>query len=179
MKRPSPTGGYSLPELLVSATILGSIAAVGGSSLYNLARRERANAVASELAGWLDMVNHDARRANTPLDGATCTVTVSTGNLAAGDQLAAVTPAVCAQQNTLTVPDLANTSPMVNVTATPATFEFSPRGTVATDEGGDVLIRILVNNAKEVRCVRLTWLIGVLEVGRNNEGGACNQWSRV
>ncbi len=88
MKRSSSASGFTLIELLVVIVILGVIAAVGGGSLLNTARRERANTVASELSGWLDQVSRDAIRFNALVDSAdpdeACTVTITTGNLAPG-----------------------------------------------------------------------------------------------
>jgi len=188
MKRDLPASGFTLPEILVTIMILGVIGAVGGSSLFNIARRERANTVASELAGWLDQVNRDASRFNAQAAGlGPCTVTINTGNIAPGAVLASIAPAACAPQDTLTVPDLYFNNPTANIAANPATFVFTPRGTLATTNGaalpnGQVLISITVNNERPLRCIRLVGLIGVLEVGRNNQagaGGVCNQWSRV
>jgi prepilin-type N-terminal cleavage/methylation domain-containing protein len=186
MKRSTPTGGYTLAELLVVVVILGVIGAVGAGSLLNLARRERANSVASELSGWLDQVNRDASRFNAQAGGAQCTVTITDGGVP-GAQLARIEPAACAPQNTLTVPDLYFNNPTANITANPASFVFTPRGTVATPNGaalpnGEVLISVTVNNERPLRCIRLVGLIGVLEVGRNNQAGAdgtCTEWSRV
>ncbi len=187
MKRTLPASGFTLPEILVTIVILGVIGAVGGSSLFNIARRERANTVASELSGWLDQVNRDASRFNAQAGGALCTVTINAGNIAPGAVMASIAPAACATQDTLTVPDLYFNNPRANITANPATFVFTPRGTVATTDGaalpgGQVLISVTVNNERPLRCIRLVGLIGVLEVGRNNQagaGGVCNQWSRV
>lgn len=187
MNRPSSSSGFSLIELLVTIVILGAVAAVGVGSLINLARRERANTVATELSGWLDQVNRDVSRFNAQGGGGPCRVTIIEGNLAPGAPLAAVAPAACATQNNLTVPDLYFNAPTAQITANPAAFVFTPRGTVSTTNGaalpnGEVQITISVNNQRPLRCIRLTGMIGVLEVGRNNQattGGACNQWSRV
>lgn len=183
MKRPGPNGGYTLPELLVVIVILGVIGAVGAGSLLNLARRERANTVASELSGWLDQVSRDASR----FQAQGCTVTINNGDRAPGAVMASIAPAACATQDTLTVPDLYFNNPTANITAVPNTFVFTPRGTVATANdaalpGGQVLISLTVNNQRPLRCIRLVGLIGVLEVGRNNQagaGGTCAEWSRV
>jgi Tfp pilus assembly protein FimT len=180
-----------MTELLVTTVILGLIAAVGGSSLLNLARRERVSAVASELTGWLDQVNGDARRFNALVDSQdqneTCTVTITKGtDLTAGTVLARIEPPDCATQDTLTVPDLYFKGSTVQITPTPSQFVFTPRGTVATTNGaalpdGEVQITLSVNKERPLRCIRLTGLIGVLEVGRNNQAanGACNEWGRV
>lgn len=172
--------GYTLIELLVTVGILGVVAAVGVYSSFNLARRERANTVASALAGWLDQVNRDVGRFNAQAGGATCTVTLSTGNLAEGAQMARVVPAACAIQPTLVVPDLEANAPSVQLTASPASFVFTPRGTVVatTDPVG---ITLAVNGQPPLRCLRLSGILGALEVGRNNavSTGSCTEWGRI
>jgi prepilin-type N-terminal cleavage/methylation domain-containing protein len=185
----SNTSGFSLSELVVTTLILGLIAAVGGSSLISIATRERANTVASELAGWLDQVNRDASRFSAETSGGTpCIVTINTGNgLLPGALMATIAPESCAVQNALAVPDLYSDDSTVQITASPRQFVFTPRGTVATSSGAplpdaEVQITISVNSLPPLRCIRLTGLIGVLEVGRNNQagpGGTCDEWSRV
>ena len=187
MTRPRPpSSGFSLPEMLITVVILGLIAAIGTDSLVNLARRERANSVTTELTGWLDQVSRDASRFNAQAGGALCTVTISTGTVAVGAQLARIEPAACASQNILTLSDLYANNAIATITATPSQFVFTPRGTLSTTTNtalpnGQVLININVNNQRPLRCIRLVGLIGVLEVGRNNAAatGACTEWGRV
>jgi Tfp pilus assembly protein FimT len=172
--------------MLITVVILGVIAAIGTDSLVNLARRERANSVTTELTGWLDQVSRDASRFNAQAGGALCTVTISTGTVAVGAQLARIEPAACASQNILTLSDPYASSASATITATPSQFVFTPRGTLSTTTNaalpnGQVLININVNNERPLRCIRLVGLIGVLELGRNNAAatGACTEWGRV
>jgi prepilin-type N-terminal cleavage/methylation domain-containing protein len=181
-----PSSGFSLPELLITVVILGVIAAIGTDSLVNLARRERANSVTTELTGWLDQVSRDASRFNAQAGGALCTVTISTGTVDVGAQLARIEPAACASQNILTLSDLYANNARATITATPSQFVFTPRGTLSTTTNAalpnsQVLININVNNERPLRCIRLVGLIGVLEVGRNNAAatGACTEWGRM
>lgn len=187
MTRPRPSSsGFSLAEMMITVVILGVIAAIGTDSLLNLARRERANSVTTELTGWLDQVSRDASRFNAQAGGALCTVTISTGTVAVGAQLARIEPAACASQNILTLSDPYANNASATITATPSQFVFTPRGTLSTTTNaalpnGQVLININVNNERPLRCIRLVGLIGVLEVGRNNAAatGACTEWGRV
>ncbi|WP_225323212.1 hypothetical protein [Synechococcus sp. RSCCF101] len=142
-------------------------------------RRERANAIASALAGWLDQTSRSA-----PNVGQTCTVTISTGQLSAGDVLASVTPAGCAQPATLTVPDFSGGG-TARVAATPDTFFFTPRATIATagNANPDVLLRMSVADQPPLRCIRLTGALGILEIGRNTSASStratCDQWNDI
>jgi len=187
MTHPRPhSSGFSLAEMLITVVILGVLAAVGTDSLINLARRERANTVTTELTGWLDQVSRDASRFNAQAGGALCTVTLSTGTVAAGAQLARIEPAACASQNTLTLPGLYASNARATIIANPPQFVFTARGTLSTLTNaplpnGQVLININVNDERPLRCIRLVGLIGVLEVGRNNAvaTGACTEWGRV
>ncbi|MCS5706942.1 prepilin-type N-terminal cleavage/methylation domain-containing protein [Synechococcus sp. FGCU-3] len=181
-----PSSGFTLVEVLVTSVILGLVAALGADSMLNLTRRERANTVTTELTGWLDQVSRDASRFNAQAGGLVCTVTVNTGDIAPGGELARIEPAACAPQNTLALPDLYSNNPRANITANPDQFVFTPRGTLATTTNatlpnGQVLITITVNNERPLRCIRLVGLIGVLEVGRNNQAatGSCTEWGRV
>jgi type II secretory pathway pseudopilin PulG len=173
-------------ELLVAVVMLGVLAAVSTTSISTIYRRERVNHVATELTGWLDQANRDASRFNAQAGGAACTITLNTGKLDVGAVLARVDPADCASENTLRVPDLYTMSATATITAKPATFVFTPRGTVATTNGdalpnNEVQITISVNNQPPLRCIRLTGLIGVQQLGRNNQvsSGACNQWGQM
>ena len=118
MTRPRPpSSGFSLPEMLITVVILGVIAAIGTDSLVNLARRERANYVTTELTGWLDQVSRDASRFNAQAGGALCTVTISTGTVAVGAQLARIEPAACASQN---IPRCRTSTPTTPAPLSPA-----------------------------------------------------------
>ncbi len=180
------SGGFTLVEMLVVVLILGMLTAVASTSLISMARRERANRVATELAGWLEQVNRDATRFNAQAGGATCTVTIGNGNLASGAVLATVDPVACTSESTLRVPDLYGNGTTATITTNPAAFVFTPRGTVATINGAalpnnEVQITISLNNQPPLRCIRLTGLIGVQQLGRNNQvsSGTCNQWGQV
>ncbi len=65
-------------------------------------------------------------------------------------------------------------TPHRQIAATPFVFTRGARG-------HGITINVSVNNQRPLRCIRLVGLIGVLEVGRNNQAssGTCNEWSRV
>jgi Tfp pilus assembly protein FimT len=171
--------------MLVVVVILGVVAAVGTSSFTSLVRRERTNHVTTELARWLDQANRDATRFNAQSGGTPCTVTINNGSLVSGNVLATITPAACASESTLRVPDLYGNAPNAIITANPTSFVFTPRGSVATTTGAalpnnEVMITTKLNDRPPKRCVRLSGLVGVMELGSNPQvTSLCNQWGRV
>lgn len=180
-----PQPGFTLIELLLVVLILGVLAAVGSQSLITIARRERANRVTSELASWLEQTNREATQFNAQSAGTSCSITISNGTMVTGAVMATTAPIECSSQSSLRVPDLYG-STNISITANPTSFVFTPRGTLASSTGSalpnnEVQIIISVDNQPPLRCIRLLGLIGVLELGRNNNvaDGNCNVWGRV
>lgn len=85
--------GFTLIELLVVVAVVGILSAVGIAASGNDWRRERVNAVAIELSGWLDAVRR------TSLKGNACQVTIGGGNLTAGATLATASELVTNPSN--------------------------------------------------------------------------------
>ena len=191
MKHPSNTG-FSVTELLAVVAVVGILSAVGVHTSGNEWRRERVNAVATELAGWLETVRR------TSLKGNACQVTISGGNLATGATLATASELLAG--NGISIPITANPSIANNcLTGQPlqisgtlgnstyavapsgsTSFKFTPRGTVNaaaanTQLAIPVVIEIsLAGSGGPLRCVRISEGLGLISVGSSNSsGGTC------
>ena len=172
--------GFSMPELMIVVAIIGILSGVTISLSGTEWRRERVNSQALQLAGWLDSVRQLAQRQQ----GSGCTVTLSSGPIAGGG--------VLAQINSTASPLCASRSPepqllaasieagsTFTVTPTATTLVFTPRGT--TTNAANVDIGIVLTGQTPQRCVRVTPIIGMIRIGRNdgssNPSNACAIWS--
>jgi prepilin-type N-terminal cleavage/methylation domain-containing protein len=186
MKHPS-NAGFTMIELTVVVVIVGILSAVGLSASGNEWRRERVNAVATELAGWLEAVRR------TSLKGNACQVTISGGNLTGGATLATASELIAG--TAIANPTIANnclTGQPMQISETlgasiytiapggSTSFKFTPRGTVNaaaadTQLNAPVVIRIsLAGSGGPMRCVRISEGLGLISVGASNSsGGTC------
>ncbi len=159
-------------ELMVTVAVLGIVAAVVIPANQLQWRRERANAAASELASWLEVVSKTPDQSGTG-----CTVTITTGsNRPPGSILAQVTPTTCTPESTLNLPGTNMGSSTYSVGASTNIFQFTPRGAVTTDNLGtavntNIQVRISINGEAPLRCVQLSGLLGLIRVGSNNTAG--------
>lgn len=186
MKHPS-SAGFTMIETTVVVVIVGILSAVGLVASGNEWRRERVNAVATELAGWLEAVRR------TSLKGNACQVTINGGNLAGGATLATASELIAG--TAIANPSIANNcltgQPMQitetlgssNYTIAPGgatSFKFTPRGTVNAAAANaqlnaPVVIQIsLAGSNGPMRCVRISEGLGLISVGSSNSsGGTC------
>lgn len=185
MKHPA-NAGFTMIELTVVVVIVGILSAVGLSASGNEWRRERVNAVATELAGWLEAVRR------TSLKGNACQVTISGGNLAGGATLATASELIAG--TAIANPTIANNcltgqpmqisetlgSSIYTIAPGSTSFKFTPRGTVNaaaanTQLTAPVVIQIsLAGSDGPMRCVRISEGLGLISVGASNSsGGTC------
>ena len=189
MKHPA-NAGFTMIELTVVVVIVGILSAVGLSASGNEWRRERVNAVATELAGWLEAVRR------TSLKGNACQVTISGGNLAGGATLATASELIAGTaianptiaNNCLTGQPMQISETLGSSTYTIApgstSFKFTPRGTVNaaaanTQLTAPVVIQIsLAGSDGPMRCVRISEGLGLISVGASNSSdGDCPESS--
>jgi len=160
--------GFSTVELLVVVSIIGTLAGLSLASSFQSQRRQQVNAVAIGLAGWLEEVRRSALR------GSACDVELSIGTVSGSNTVAQLVgtppPETCSTiNNPYRLPDAAQGA-TYSISATPANFAFTPRGTKFP--AGNVLITITRMNNGPSRCIQLNGLLGNLEMG-NYSGGSC------
>lgn len=173
---------FNVTELLVIVAMIGILSGVSISLSGNEWRRERVNSQALQLAGWLDSV----RQLSQKQRGAGCTVTLSTGTVSGGGVLAEInstTSPTCASQSPepqLRAAAIAGDSTF-SVTPSASSLVFTPRGT--TTNSSNIDIGIVLTGQAPQRCVRVTPIIGMIRIGRNdtssNSSNACTTWSET
>ncbi|MDM7954465.1 MAG: prepilin-type N-terminal cleavage/methylation domain-containing protein [Cyanobium sp. CZS 25K] len=180
MKHPS-NAGFTIIEIIIVTVLVGIISAVGIHASGNEWRRERVNAVATELAGWLEAVRR------TSLKGNACQVTISGGSLSGGATLATASellsngpnpnPTIannCLTGQPMRISETLGHSTYVIAPGGNTSFKFTPRGTVNaaaanTQLTSPVVIAIsLAGTSGPTRCVRISEGLGLISVGASN-----------
>jgi len=146
-------------------------------------QRERVNAAALGLAGWLEEVRGNALRetSDTPTAGG-CVVTISSlVNAPAGSVLARVEPTRCASTARFEIPGvISNADGYDTATLNADTVTFTPRGSVTSSS--DAVVKIFLRGSLQLRCVRVSAILGLIRVGSNaaasSSADSCSDYSR-
>lgn len=166
--------GFTLPELMITVAIIGTIFGIIIRETGSAHNRYKLNESAFLLRGWLGEI---ARKPDTL--GQSCTVTISTGTIATGGQIASVSPSTCSNTPTLRLPGISNLS--FSVGATQTSWSFTPRNAISS--ANDVQIKLSLSTLTALRCVRVSAISGLLRLGRNdttsNVSSTCTTWSFI
>lgn len=159
-------GGFALSELMITIAILGIATGIVVPYSISLWRREQVNSAAQDLAGWLALV----RQASLRRTSTGCQVSFAeSGDLAPGDVLAEIKPGSGCEgqlaEPQLRLQGIAATNTL-NITRSAANLQFTPRGTVTN--ASDVTFGFTVKGAAPQRCVRITPVVGFIQIGINN-----------
>lgn len=177
--------GFSLLEVIVVTVIFSILAGIAVSTGFASLQRSRVDAVAMELAGWLNGI-HANTTASTFNVAVTCTATF---------RGAAAYPAASeftAGMLVFEVDNSADCSPVAAnfkipgnaagtfLIASPATIKYNLRGNtlvgVATDATSNNMsglvtnrdIKIFMKNTLILRCIRINFLLGLTSIGSNS-----------
>jgi len=177
--------GFSLSELLIVTAIVGIFAGLAINIGIRQWQRERVNGMAVQLAGWIETVRRASLRGTscaTSLRGTSCAITVTSGNVSANDIVAQTSDddAVAGDNNCLDSDPLrvnANSNMAFSLSSSPeGTFGYTPRGTFWS-ASSPVVITLTLSSGGPSRCVQISGLLGVVEVGKSSSG-SCSTGSR-
>jgi len=158
-------GGLTLTQLLVTVAIIAILSGITISNSLTSWRDAQVSELAFQLAGWLEQVSRSPEAS-----GGSCTVTFTSGitggiTLNNGAQLASVSPTSCSPDPSFTVPSRFG-SRQISAGASAASVVFTPRNAITSST--DVQVRLALLNQAPVRCVRLSAVLGLIRVGRND-----------
>lgn len=158
--------GFTLTQALVAGAIIATLGAITISNSLTSWRDAQAGELALQLAGWLEQVSRSPESS-----GGSCTVTFASGitggiTLNNGAQLASVSPASCSPDPSFTVPTRFGAQ-QISAGASAASVVFTPRTAITSTT--DIQVRLALVNQAPVRCVRLSAVLGLLRIGRNDD----------
>ncbi|MFM7086072.1 MAG: hypothetical protein ACKOXO_03645 [Cyanobium sp.] len=181
-RRRQEMGGFSYAEVIIVIAIIGMINGLTIAFTSSEWQRERVNGVALALGGWLEEVRGNAlRKTSATTTAGGCVVTLSSlSGARSGTDLATVSPADCATSSTLLIPGVAGNPDRFNIASSNGgTITFTPRGSVTATSDAD--IRILLAGSGQMRCVRVSAILGLIRVGSNSAAtttaDACSDYS--
>lgn len=184
---PRSLQAFTILELLLVITILGVLSVVSWKVIVNDLQRARLNAVSQDFVDWVEGIRKAALRTQ---GGCQITV-VNLTNASSGTQLASVqnlnaNDPPCAPSTTFLY-RAATSSGQLSSAATNLVFTFTPRGTILgatsnTALPADVEVRLALQGISQLRCLRLSGLLGSSQIGSNgttgNVGSSCTSYGK-
>lgn len=190
--------GATLVELSIVVAIIGIVSAIAIPGFAFVLRREKVNAVALELAGWLEQVRAQASEkvdGDVQLGGCVISIAAPADNAKGGHILASTTN--CSDwtasaeipkdiQGTFKIahsipaefssdsPEAEACNPLLPCSGT-VNMVFSPRGMWSIPSAGsldqDIEVRIALADGKgPKRCVRMSSILGSIDIGTSPDG---------
>jgi prepilin-type N-terminal cleavage/methylation domain-containing protein len=174
--------GFTLLELIIAIAIITLISAVSFDASSRSLNRSRVNAVAIELAAWMQTIR------TSGVDTAYCSVIFNPDQVtlalaparpaaslvfSRGNRVYSVEPAGCSGQPDFRVPDSVGGNTFT-IWSNPL-FQFTQRGNVIQTASNSVVrndVRILMGGTRLLRCVRTFDAIGLFRIGSNNSDAA-------
>lgn len=180
------SSGFTLGEILITVVILGILSAIAVNVSAGEADRAKINTAQVALAGWLQLVQRSALLQKSPqADQGGCTVNFASAfaNQGNGTQIASVSPAACAPNPSILL-DIPNLGSSRLSASFPAPIIFTPRGTRISDAQSPVSeIKFLISGSSLLRCIRISGLAGVIEIGSRSSGSTlaseCSDYTRI
>ena len=159
-------------ELMIAISLIAIFSGLTIASGVEQWKRERVNAMAIQLAGWLESARRSA------LKGTACSISISSGPVAETEIVAqtidnadaeAVGNNNCLANTPLRVNE--NSSMRLSVSSSPtSTLNFTPRGSLKAS-ATPVVITLTLSNGPS-KCVEVSGLLGIIAVG-SSDGTTC------
>lgn len=187
-KLKSKIHGFSLVELLITVAILGILSSIAVNVTLGEIDRVKVNSAQISLAGWLQVVQRSALlQKSSQINEGGCQVSFpnSFTNQSNNAEIANVTPAACSPNPSLLLEVLNLGNSKISASFSSQNITFTPRGTMlnTADISPIAEIRILIDRATLLRCVRLSGLAGVIEIGSKGTGSSlsdqCSDYIRL
>ncbi|MEB3333226.1 MAG: GspH/FimT family pseudopilin [Synechococcaceae cyanobacterium] len=179
--------GFSVLELMLAVGIIALLAGVSFRASGNEWRRERVNAQAQSLVGWLEAVRRSAVRGNACLVSFAPALSGGSGSLQPGALLASASEDTsttvvsiagnCLSSEPLRVVAITSRNDAFQVSTNASSLLFTPRGTLFNPGSNaqfssDVEVAFSLNGQPPRRCVRLSAALGLVQIGRNEVSGS-------
>lgn len=196
--------GFSLVEALVVVVVIGIISGIAIPSFLFVLRRERVNALALEIAGWLEEARSISARevrteviqnAITERNIGGCSISLNSSLVSAAEGVQLATVSGCSARNaSLLVPPTQGASFNVGTFAGSSGAQagsldlyFTPRGMWSSEtpelQNQDLEIRIVLSDGQgPKRCVRISSILGSIDIGRSSSGDlstACTSYGSI
>ena len=196
--------GYSLAEVLVVVVIIGIVSSIAIPSFLFVLRRERVNAVALEIAGWLEEARSISARevrtqviqdavAERNIGGCSISINGSLPNASEGSQIASVSGCAARNANLLIPPVQGSQFNIAVFTGAGAAqsgslnLYFTPRGMWSSEtpelQDQDLEIRVVLNDGRgPKRCVRISSILGSIDIGTSSSGdltASCTSYGSI
>lgn len=173
--------GFTLLEVIIAIAIITLISAVSFDASSRSLNRSRVNALAIELAAWMQTIR------TSGVDTAYCSVIFNPDQVtlaqaparaaaslvfSRGNRVYSVEPAGCSGQPDFRVPDSVGGNTFT-IWSNPL-FQFTQRGNVIQTASNSVVrndVRILMRGTGLLRCVRTFDAIGLFRIGSNSDAG--------
>jgi prepilin-type N-terminal cleavage/methylation domain-containing protein len=178
------SSGFTVAELMVTVVILSILASIAIPSFLFVLQRERIQAVALDVAGWLEQVrNAAADQVASDASAGGCLVTFNTGSFSAGQTLAQVDQQCAVPNTVLSVPEGVQQNTVTASIAGSNPIVFTPRGLWIDAQGvpgQNIQLSLTLSGlGTPIRCIRLSPVLGAVEIGWPKGSATCNSWNSL
>ena len=189
-------GGFSLVEVIIVTAIVGVLAGLVVSTGWASLRRSRVDAIALEMAGWLNGIHANTTSATTNVNVA-CEVTFAGSATYPNASEFKAGSTVFTLSNGSSSTDCSPTALSFKIPAnaigiyeiaSPSPIKFNLRGNVLVGTASNASqnnmsgsatsqqdIKIYMQGQRLLRCVRINYLLGTASIGANSNASAVNE----